>query len=92
MTNIRPDEGKMSLQYNLVHQNAVNIFGNEMYVDMDFRKSFSAFKIDTAKRKLDYMFPYKMNDITETTLMLPDGYQVQKPARSIYNAKPGIRN
>jgi len=77
MINIKPDEGKMSLQYQLVYQNAVNIFGNDMYVDLDFRKSFTGFKIDTAKRKLDYMFPYKMNDITETTLILPPGYQVQ---------------
>ena len=75
MTNTRPEEGKMSIQYNLVHQNAVNIFGNDMYVDMDFRKSFSSFKIDTAKRKQDYVFPYKMNEITETTLLVPDGYQ-----------------
>ncbi len=77
MNNTKPDEGKMSIQYNLVHQNAVNIFGNDMYVDLDFRKSFSTFKIDTTKRKMDYMFPYKMNDITETTLMMPDGYQAQ---------------
>jgi hypothetical protein len=77
MINSKPEEGKMSIQYNLVQQNAVNIFGNDMYVDLDFRKSFSAFKIDTVKRKLDYMFPYKMNDITETTLIVPDGYQAQ---------------
>jgi hypothetical protein len=77
MKNNKPDEGKMSLQYDLVHLNAVTVFGNDMYIDLDFRKSFSAFRIDTAKRKLDYMFPFKMNDITETTLLLPDGYQIQ---------------
>jgi Transglutaminase-like superfamily/Domain of Unknown Function with PDB structure (DUF3857) len=77
MTNSKPEEGKMSLQYNLVQQNAVSIFGNDMYVDLDFRKSYSSFKIDTAKRKLDYLFPYKMNDITETTLIIPAGYQAQ---------------
>jgi hypothetical protein len=77
MKNNKPEEGKMSLQYDLVHLNAVTVFGNDMYIDLDFRKSFSAFRIDTAKRKLDYMFPFKMNDITETTLLLPDGYQIQ---------------
>jgi hypothetical protein len=77
LINSKPEEGKMSIQYNLVQQNAINIFGNDMYVDLDFRKSFTGFKIDTIKRKLDYMFPYKMNDITETTLIIPDGYQAQ---------------
>ena len=77
MTNSKPEEGKMSLQYNLVQQNAVSIFGNDMYVDLDFRKSYSSFKIDTVKRKQDYVFPYKMNDITETTLIIPAGYQAQ---------------
>jgi Transglutaminase-like superfamily/Domain of Unknown Function with PDB structure (DUF3857) len=77
MKNSKPDEGKMSLQYDLVHLNAVTVFGNDMYIDLDFRKSFSAFRIDTAKRKMDYMFPFKMNDVTETTLLLPDGYQIQ---------------
>jgi hypothetical protein len=77
LSNSKPEEGKMSIQYNLVQQNAVNIFGNDIYVDLDFRKSFTAFKIDTVKRKLDYMFPYKINDITETTLIVPDGYQAQ---------------
>ncbi len=87
MTNSKPEEGKMSLQYNLVQQNAVSIFGNEMYVDLDFRKSFSSFKIDTVKRKLDYVFPYKMNDITETTLIIPAGYQAQTlpPEFSVQN-------
>jgi hypothetical protein len=77
MTNSKPEEGKMSLQYNLVQQNAVSIFGNDMYVDLDFRKSYSSFKIDTVKRKQDYVFPYKLNDITETTLIIPAGYQAQ---------------
>jgi hypothetical protein len=101
MTNTRPEEGKMSIQYSLVHQNAVNIFGNDMYVDLDFRKSFSDYKIDSVKRKLDYMFPYKMNDITETTLVMPEGYQaptlpanfvVQNPVFEIkmtYTKQPG---
>jgi Transglutaminase-like superfamily/Domain of Unknown Function with PDB structure (DUF3857) len=77
LLNTKPDEGIMSLQYKLVQQNAVNVFGNDIYVDLDFRKSFSAFKIDSIKRKSDYLFPYKMNDITETTLVIPDGYQAQ---------------
>lgn len=77
MTNVKPEEGQMKLQYNLTHQNAVTVFGNDMYVDLDFRKAFAGSKIDTAKRKLDYMFASKMNDITETTLVLPAGYQAQ---------------
>jgi hypothetical protein len=87
MTNSKPEEGKMSLQYNLVQQNAVSIFGNDMYIDLDFRKSYSSFKIDTTKRKLDYLFPYKLNDITETTLIIPAGYQAQSlpPDFSIQN-------
>ncbi len=87
MTNSKPEEGKMSLQYNLVQQNAVSIFGNDMYVDLDFRKSYSSFKIDTVKRKLDYVFPYKMIDLTETTLIIPAGYQAQTlpPEFSVQN-------
>ena len=78
MTNTKPDEPKMTLQYNVVQPHAVNQFGNEMYVDLDFRKTYASSKIDTAKRKTDFIFPTKVQELTETTLILPPGFQAQE--------------
>jgi len=77
ITNGQPQDGEMKVDYDLAQANAVNAFGKEMYVDLDYRKEYASFKIDTAKRKTDYMFSYKTNLITEASLQMPAGYKIE---------------
>lgn len=67
----------MKATYELRHKDAVTSFGNEMYVEPDFRKEFSGMDIDTAKRTLDWQFSYKYHVVNETTIDIPPGYKIQ---------------
>ena len=74
--NAVQDEKPLELKYNVVQANAVNSFGKEIYLDLDFRKEVGTLKIDTTKRTQDYILPYKMHLVTETSLDLPSGYSL----------------
>lgn len=66
----------LSLQYNFVNKGAASSFGKEIYFEPDYRKELNDFIIDTAKRKLDVVLPYKINLLTETSIAVPAGYKV----------------
>jgi Transglutaminase-like superfamily/Domain of Unknown Function with PDB structure (DUF3858) len=71
----------LNIQYNFLQKGAASSFGNEIYLEADFRKEMDGFIIDTAKRNFDVMLPYKMNVVTETSIAVPAGYKVnQLPA------------
>jgi len=67
----------MQISYELQHQDAVTSFGNEMYIEPDFRKEFSGMDIDTAKRTQDWLFNYKYHLVNETSIEIPAGYKPQ---------------
>jgi hypothetical protein len=66
----------LKISYDIEYKNGVSSFGNEMYTEIDFRKEFDNFIIDTAKRKHDLMLSYKMNVDHETDITIPTGYSV----------------
>ncbi|MFB6457688.1 transglutaminase family protein [Chitinophaga sp. Hz27] len=70
---------RLNINYDLKYQDAVSGFGDDMFIEMDFRKEFSGFSIDTAKRKSDYLFSYKHHLIHETSLDIPAGYKAELP-------------
>lgn len=61
----------VSAKYTLLHKNALSSFGKELYLEVDFRKDFGNFIIDTAERKLDYWHYFKFNVQQETEINLP---------------------
>jgi hypothetical protein len=63
-------------KYNVHHKNALSAFGKELYLDIDFNKSFGNFIIDTAERKLDYWHHYKYNVVEETEIIIPTGAKI----------------
>lgn len=67
----------LTIDYDLSHHDAVSAFGDEMYVELDFRKEFDDADIDTAKRRHDLWLLYKRHIVQETVLALPDGYTVK---------------
>jgi len=74
ISHAEQDGEPLQLKYDVVHSNAVSRFGDEMYIELDFRKELSNMKMDTSKRTQDYMMPYKMHLVTETILDIPTGY------------------
>ena len=68
----------LSIKYNVKHKRAASAFGQEIYLEADFRKELDGFTIDTATRMLDVMLPYKMNVVTESVISIPAGYKVNQ--------------
>jgi transglutaminase-like putative cysteine protease len=66
----------LKISYDIHYKNGLTAFGNDMYAEMDFRKDMDNFIIDTAKRKQDFMLPFKMNINHETELTIPTGYKI----------------
>lgn len=61
------------INYDLVLDNAVSSFGDQLYLDLDYYKEYSRFKFD-GKRQLDYTLGYKVLAKVETILEIPTGY------------------
>lgn len=79
----------LTMNYDVLHKDAVNNFGDELYVELDFRKEFDDSDIDTSKRKNDLWLNFKRQLVQETTLAIPAGYKVKSlPATvAVDNAK-----
>ncbi len=67
----------LTIQYNLLHKDAVNSFGDELYVDLDFRKEMDDADIDTATRVHDRWLSFKRQLLQETSLTIPAGFRVK---------------
>jgi len=68
----------LRIQYDVLHKKAASAFGNEVYLEADFRKDFDGFIIDTVKRRFDVMLPYKMDQVFESSIKIPAGYKVNQ--------------
>jgi Transglutaminase-like superfamily len=86
-------EGKdslFSLKYDYNYKNGVSSFGKELYLDMDFRKDFDNFIIDST-RKQDFMLYFKTNIDQETELTIPQGYKVSATPSPLVEEHPNIK-
>ncbi|HEV8285130.1 MAG TPA: transglutaminase domain-containing protein [Chitinophagaceae bacterium] len=68
----------LTISYKMAHKGAASSFGNEIYLEADFRKEMDGFTIDSVKRKFDVMLPFKMNIVTENSIAIPAGYKVKQ--------------
>ena len=68
----------LTINYHVIYKDAASSFGNEIYLEADFRKEMDGFFIDSVKRKFDLMLPFRMNLVTETSFTLPAGYKVKQ--------------
>jgi len=69
-------QNQLKISYNEVRNNSVNKIGNEIYIDLDSRQDYISSVIDTAKRKIDMVFPFKERTIREEYLVIPAGFEV----------------
>jgi len=67
---------QLCINYNETRESSVNKIGNEVYIDLDSRKDYISLTIDTAKRKIDFVFLYKKQTIREEYLLIPEGFKV----------------
>ncbi len=79
----------LNAEYDMQWKAAITFFDKEGYLDIDNRRSFSKFKIDSTKRKLPYWFSFKDHQLFTTEIKLPAGMEcnslpakmnIQKPA------------
>ncbi|MBX2924056.1 MAG: hypothetical protein KF746_17790 [Chitinophagaceae bacterium] len=68
----------LTIHYQLDYKDAVSGFGDELYIDMDFRKDMDNADIRLDKRTTDWVFPYKQNLVYETELVIPQGYKISE--------------
>ena len=73
LDNIDDYNKDVKLEYQLLWKNALATFGAESYLELDNRRNFESFKIDSSKRKLPYWFDFKNHIVLETELQLPAG-------------------
>ena len=67
----------LTIRYDLLHKDAVNSFGDEMYIDLDFRKEMDDMDIDTTTRVHDLWLSFKRQLLQETSLAIPAGFRVK---------------
>lgn len=79
----------LNIGYKLNYKDAVSGFGDELYVDMDFRKEMEDATVNTDKRTLDIVFPFKQHLISETELTIPSGYKVDGLPAALNIDAPG---
>ncbi len=73
LTNYNED---LKVEYDIIWKDIVSVFDKEIYIDIDNRRFYENFKIDTAKRKLPYWFDFKNDLILETEIEIPKGKTV----------------
>ena len=64
----------LDIKYDIKIKNAVSSFDNDIYIDVDFDKELSNFELE--KRKNNYIFRFKRDLESTTTLGIPEGYSV----------------
>ncbi|WP_299227892.1 transglutaminase family protein [uncultured Psychroserpens sp.] len=67
-------DDKINIAYDVVIKNAVSSFDDQVYIDLDFDKELSNFKLE--KRKADYIFSSKKDLESTTRLEIPKGYKI----------------
>ena len=67
---------EISIKYDINRKSNINIFGNQIYLNLDDVKDYRNDKIDIAKRKTAFKQPYKDYIVRISKLSIPDGYNV----------------
>jgi Transglutaminase-like superfamily/Domain of Unknown Function with PDB structure (DUF3857) len=72
-TDLLDRELSLDITYNISIKNAVSAFDDDIYIDIDFDKELSNLNLE--KRKTNYLFRYKKDVESITTLQIPVGYK-----------------
>lgn len=67
---------RLEITYQEKRKSGVQALDDELYIHLDASEDFSGMSIDTAKRKHDYLFPYKHHIVRYEYLVVPPDYKV----------------
>ncbi|WP_299249169.1 transglutaminase domain-containing protein [uncultured Aquimarina sp.] len=81
ITDISNRDQDLHLSYNITQNNAISSFENELYIDIDYYKSYQ--QLDFDKRKTAFVLPYKTLENTSTTIEIPEGYIVKELPKNL---------
>lgn len=87
--NIDNYNADLKVEYDITWKDALTTFDKESYVDIDNRRTFDGFKLDTTKRKLPYWLNYKKHALFETELSLPADRAVSSLPEKLSIKRPG---
>ena len=68
--------GKIEISYRETRKSDIKNIGDELYINLNVCQDFVHAKMDTARRRNDYLLPYKDHIVRESHLMIPPGYEV----------------
>lgn len=87
--NIDNYNADLKVEYDITWKDALTTFDKESYMDIDNRRTFDGFKLDTTKRKLPYWLNYKTHALFETELNLPADRAVSSLPQKLIIKRPG---
>ncbi|KAB1068679.1 transglutaminase domain-containing protein [Tamlana haliotis] len=73
-TDLLDRELNLNMLYDINIKNVVSSFDSDVYIDIDFDKELEGFLLE--KRKTNYIFPYKKDLESLTTLKVPSEYTI----------------
>jgi Transglutaminase-like superfamily len=75
LPDIKNAQSNMQLNYKVVQPGAVTVFGDEIYLDLDSKKQYANFKVDST-RKIAFEFDYKQHIVEDIVVNIPAGYKI----------------
>jgi len=87
--NLSNYNADLKVEYDVVWKDVLTVFDKDIYLDVDNRRNFDNFEIDTTKRKLPYWFDFKNNMVFETEIQIPPGETVGSLPQKLLVKQPG---
>ncbi|WP_295127356.1 transglutaminase domain-containing protein [uncultured Chitinophaga sp.] len=87
-SNLNDWNTDLTMKYDVQYKNAITGFGNDLYLELDFRKEMKGMDIDTSKRRTDLLFQFKRKLVHETELLVPDGLKVNELPTGMKVSRP----
>ena len=75
-SDLKNRDSKLNVNYDIVVDNKVSNFDNELYVDLEYMNEFKGFELKD--RKTNFEFDFKKNYESVVTLEIPIGYKISK--------------
>jgi transglutaminase-like putative cysteine protease len=67
---------KIEISYHETRKSDIKSIDDELYINLNICQDFVNTKIDTSKRRNDYLLPYKDHIVRESHLIIPSEYEV----------------
>ncbi len=87
-SDLKNRDENINIAYDVAIKNAVSAFDGDVYIDLDFDKQLSNFKLE--ERHTDYVFSSKKDLQSTTRLDIPQGYKISHLPEDISVTNPNF--